>query len=824
MNSSSIDSIGFILSTYLSTDTSAAQSASLVCSIVSQFQLLRRKNEVSDETASSVLNRWSLRLNSLLGSKNASLNLLGAQLALMNLNQDPNVLLADGPRWLSASQFIIARDPPSEFHSLSAAIDLVLCIFEYGSKWPEFARENCDSKTIFSIGKALIAISGGQLDDRNIRCLGLRTLATLVVRYPSLLRPMASELEAVALTNLLHDDTIISTSCTSLFINLYRLSGKVEASSSWAKTIKATIGTIDIVLDALLSPMLKEARLDFDSGFPPSKLSPLEIPPQDLISPRDVDPSSEANQLASQGVLLLVRRVDRLVRVIVAMLSQPTERAVSLPLGELSVLGYRLLLLGKSEPHEQPDLKWKSAWDCMGGTFLVRAVGCRLIAKLAECTATRFSPFATPTLSIIASAIEAAQDGETGSTPDTSVLCYTYARIVSGCLPSPATLSSTLEHVLKAVLNDVACIYARSDSFMSLSSTLNSTSKKAKKKAKKFNCDETWNAPMVADPMNFSIAERALSTLELLLAAVPHFFPSPYLSLSVRLLLSLASHPSFAHPASNGSDSSTILVVTSMPPTNSPNLAFATHPILRLRILRCLVKCLPVQRTSAQRLMGLNLAQNLTGILHNILTCKDDSTGELAHLARSGLNIINLMIRPRVPPIYLTEAQVNCEEDVEIPQDESEDETGDAISEGIAVETPRKAPELVACASSMCRSPDQCIDNNQELPAKSTAALTANSASHSNVLLKKSVNTTFPFATSATVTQKQDTPVLSYQALGTKYPEIRKRKSDDSEVQDLAPPPIKKRIDQCKVDSDDESDDEPIPQLIFDESDVQSDA
>ncbi|MBW0506714.1 hypothetical protein O181_046429 [Austropuccinia psidii MF-1] len=233
---------------------------------------------------------------------------------------------------------------------------------------------------------------------------------------------MDSELETVTLAHLLHGNTIISNLCTSLFIIFYRISGKLEASSSWAKTIKAAIVTIEIVLDALTSLMLEEARLGFDSVFSPSKLSPLEILPQDLISPRVVYPSSEANQLASQGVLLIFW-VDPVVRVIVAMLSQPIEQDFSLPLGELSVLGYHLLLLGKSEPHEQPNLKWKSAWDCMSGTFLVRAVGCQLIAKRAECTATRFSPFATPTLSIIASAIKAAQDGETGWTPDISVLC-----------------------------------------------------------------------------------------------------------------------------------------------------------------------------------------------------------------------------------------------------------------------------------------------------------------------------------------------------------------------------------------------------------------
>ncbi|MBW0477440.1 hypothetical protein O181_017155 [Austropuccinia psidii MF-1] len=155
---------------YLSMDALAAQSASLVCSIVSQFELLPRKNEVSDEMDSSVLNRWSLQLSSLLGSINASLNLLGAQLALMNSNQDPNVLLADGPDgFLPVKSLFLLRDPPLEFHSPLAAINLVLCISEYGSKWPKFARENCDSKTIFSIGKALIAISGQQLDNCNVR-------------------------------------------------------------------------------------------------------------------------------------------------------------------------------------------------------------------------------------------------------------------------------------------------------------------------------------------------------------------------------------------------------------------------------------------------------------------------------------------------------------------------------------------------------------------------------------------------------------------------------------------------------------------------------
>lgn len=192
---------------------------------------------------------------------------------------------------------------------------------------------------------------------------------------------MASQLHTLALNNLLSQDNSISHSATSLLSQLYRLSGKTDASASWAKTIKATIGTIDILLDSLLSPFLKESDL-IPPRDPP--LASLEISTHELVYSSDLTSTLQNTQLASYRIPLLLRRVERLTNLLITMLSQPTERSVCIPLGELCTLVRRLLLLGKAQNHDQADQTWKLSWEALGSMVTLRAMGCRLIARVAE--------------------------------------------------------------------------------------------------------------------------------------------------------------------------------------------------------------------------------------------------------------------------------------------------------------------------------------------------------------------------------------------------------------------------------------------------------
>lgn len=73
--------------------------------------------------------------------------------------------------------------------------------------------------------------------------------------------------------------------------------------------------------------------------------------------------------------------------------------------------------------------------------------------------------------------------------------------------------------------------------------------------------------------------------------------------------------------------------------------------------------------------MGLNLSESMISILSQVLVSTDNCTGEMIDLAHRGLHEIGLVIRPRVPPISLTQAQSRAEEDAELDEeDDSEDE------------------------------------------------------------------------------------------------------------------------------------------------------
>lgn len=213
--------------------------------------------------------------------------------------------------------------------------------------------------------------------------MALQALSSLLPRYSTTLRPVASQLQTLALSQLLHPVGIVSKHATSLLTSLYRLSGKVDATVAWSTTIKGAIGTVEMVLDTLVSPTWKESAIYSDDNTDNQRLAPLDIPLQTLLS-SNIGTDVEREQLPINQISLLLKRIESLVRLLVTMLSEPTERPVSVPIGELCRLAWRLLSIGKAEIKSRPDLSWKSAWDCLGASMMLRSMGCRLVSQIAQ--------------------------------------------------------------------------------------------------------------------------------------------------------------------------------------------------------------------------------------------------------------------------------------------------------------------------------------------------------------------------------------------------------------------------------------------------------
>jgi len=205
--------------------------------------------------------------------------------------------------------------------------------------------------------------------------------------------------------------------------------------------------------------------------------------------------------------------VERLINLLITMLSQPTERSVCVPLGELCTLVHRLLLLGKAQNHDRADQTWKLSWEALGSMVTLRAMGCRLIARVAECVTIRLTPFTTQILTILASEIEANSDPGSGhAAPDVSVMYGTYARIISRCPCNPDVVKTTLEPIIKLLLQDIQPIYGSAPPSDSLPADPTKETKKSRKKSGRYSCDPTWNATVVVDPLDLCIAERALDS------------------------------------------------------------------------------------------------------------------------------------------------------------------------------------------------------------------------------------------------------------------------------------------------------------------------
>ncbi|OAV90958.1 hypothetical protein PTTG_28132 [Puccinia triticina 1-1 BBBD Race 1] len=551
------------------------------------------------EQTQAEANRSFNRIHALLLAKENSRNALGARLARLALHNQPHCLPSQGPRWLQAIQNILPRHNAPDHPCLDQLVLLLSNILESAPRWPDFAREHCHPKAITTLARSLLGLAA-DTHPPAIRARGLRTLAGLVARHASLLRPLASQLHAAALATVLSPEPAVGPAGASLLTQLYRLSGKTDAAASWAKTITATIGTLDPLLAALLSPFVAHQPRD-----PP--LAPLEIPLQDLLG--------SASPLPLHRIPLLLARAQALVNVLLAMLAQPSDRPVRVPLAHLVALASSLLLLRNAPPHDRADQAWKLAWEALGGTVALRVMACRLVARLSEwytlspppSTSTaqpadmhpnsvrlRMTPFTSQILTILAGEIEAARERRTG---EVTVMCYTYARVVQSSPCNPETVQRTLAPLVEVLLADIQAIYGARPP--SASSEGAPQPKKARRKA---SCAPAWTAAPVGRPAGAARRRPRPHTL-----SPPVLYPTPKRNLNPRW--------------------------------------------------RC-------------EALEILLAATLAGLLPRLLTTTDPT---IAALARHGLVALAALARPRVPPVFPAAHHDQALLDVEPVDDSDED-------------------------------------------------------------------------------------------------------------------------------------------------------
>lgn len=195
----------------------------------------------------------------------------------------------------------------------------------------------------------------------------MSTLGSLLAVSPTPLRPIAPQIQALAIHHLcLAPSSSARQSAIRLLSSVHLSAGKANAGNSWKKTVEALLGSGHTVLDSLVDTFVEEY------GHP-AALAPLSLPPLSGGAP------------LSQGEALhpLYMRFEALVDALVYMLANPTERAVPIPLGSLVQMAQRILSLTVQSPSkERADQNMRAAQMALLPRLHVQ--GCRLLGQIAS--------------------------------------------------------------------------------------------------------------------------------------------------------------------------------------------------------------------------------------------------------------------------------------------------------------------------------------------------------------------------------------------------------------------------------------------------------
>ncbi|KAI8096725.1 rRNA processing/ribosome biogenesis-domain-containing protein [Halteromyces radiatus] len=304
-----------LISSYLNDETKVHGSLPFVMDALVTRCLLKDQEEESEQL-SSVRRKWTIRLNSLIQSKQATARWTAIVLIKLTCEQSNSLLFAHIRSWTSQLLGVIAKPETSMIHK--AAIETLSYLFTFTSSKPELQRE-ITIPNLPRFNQILLSLCKNDL-----RPVVFSALKENIIHFPSQSRHIIDHCLKLCLSCLdgsgnFDKDTILAA-CQCLAV-LHHTGGKISNSDQWEETLNRLVGTIHACLNRLFDTVDEELELgELSPSYPMTDLSPDPI----------------------ESFPLITRRIQALNNAIATCLSSPTLNLVSVPVVQLVDLVCRI--------------------------------------------------------------------------------------------------------------------------------------------------------------------------------------------------------------------------------------------------------------------------------------------------------------------------------------------------------------------------------------------------------------------------------------------------------------------------------------------------
>ncbi|KAF9268145.1 hypothetical protein L218DRAFT_892918 [Marasmius fiardii PR-910] len=491
------DALKTFLNVQLATDTSSILHLPYI------LQVLIPDHFVA---ASSHLSKWTLRVNSLLHSKDPGAKWSGLCLAHATALNCRQLMIENAHSWLQVAIPVLSRKEPPPV--VTAAMNLCGTIFASATDVPEFQRQ-VSASNVPKLLAALIQRLEDPNEDLELKFLALETITRLVPIYPNIHRASHAGLSAITLS-LLFDASGRTTKALNgpaarLYSVLHLTGGKVGSATLWRKSLDERLADAWAAFGRLRSSFSDEQ-----------------------VAAQTFDPTLDPAILVS----LNLAHLRSSILVLSHLLKSPTSRPVQIPVGPL--LKFAMTLLAVTV-EEQTDDSVTTSLREMEITAIpsIRKLACKLTICLTKCVKDHLTPYLTRLCTYIAFQLEQKLDtSERLSFLETLDVLLNYCHSLSSPVVSTRLTRAVLS-IVKVVLPSQTVAGQSGDT-----QTGSSKSKKGKKRARGYEGDEVFKTSISVICPSFMEAKVLLTACDVLHALLrnPDVSSSMH-SLSCRIVL-----------------------------------------------------------------------------------------------------------------------------------------------------------------------------------------------------------------------------------------------------------------------------------------------